>query len=193
MKTLEEIEQLFTAQIHVPSAKPENQIYFCPVGLVGAGKTTVTKPISERLNLVRVSSDELRKLLIENGHNYDSLKAIAMRVIEKFVKDGYSIALDMDCGNVEVIQLVKVVEQKYGGISIWVHVTASEEHIFEKFRKHEPTWLASDPQIMIDNYFAQKEKRLSENSQFNFVYTFDTSKNTVAEQIEEFLLIAKTF
>ena len=30
--------------------KPARQFFLCPVGLVGAGKTTVLKPIAERLS-----------------------------------------------------------------------------------------------------------------------------------------------
>ncbi len=187
MKNLKDIEEEFVAQIHIPVTKPRKIIYVCPVGLIGAGKTTIIKPISEKLNLVRISSDELRKLLIENGHNYDSVKSIGLRVLENFVKNGYSVALDMDCGNTEVISFVKYLEKTYGGKSIWVHVVAPEEFIFNKFKNHEPSWLANNPQIMIDNYIAQREKRLKENTEFNFTHTFDTSKDNIPKQINLFL------
>lgn len=192
MKTIEDVERDFTAQIHIPAIKPEKQIYFCPVGLVGAGKTTITKPISEKLNLVRVSSDELRKLLKENGFDYSPVKEIGLRVLENFVKNGYSIALDMDCGNPQVIAFVQYLEKTYGGKALWVHVTAPEEFIFTKFRNHEPTWLADNPDIMINNYLAQKETRRKENSTFDFVYTFDTSRNDLNEQIKDFLTTHKS-
>ncbi|MBU4480038.1 hypothetical protein KKG48_01160, partial [Patescibacteria group bacterium] len=60
-RNIEEVEIIFKSQIKIPKNKPKKQIFFCPVGLVGAGKTTVTKPISKKLGLLRISSDELRK------------------------------------------------------------------------------------------------------------------------------------
>ena len=50
--------------------KANQELILCPVGLVGAGKTTVLKPISKILNLVRVSSDEIRGILKQEGYNF---------------------------------------------------------------------------------------------------------------------------
>ncbi|MDE1944098.1 MAG: hypothetical protein KGH97_01205 [Patescibacteria group bacterium] len=50
------------------------QVFLAPVGRVGAGKTTVVKPLAERLGLVRISSDEIRKLLKERGLGYGPLR-----------------------------------------------------------------------------------------------------------------------
>ena len=45
----------------------------CPIGLIASGKTTVMKKLARMLGLIRVSSDEIRELLIKNG--YDVYKA----------------------------------------------------------------------------------------------------------------------
>ncbi len=57
------IRRLYTSFLKIPEKKPLKQILLCPVGLVGAGKTTVLKPMAEKLNLIRVSTDELREML----------------------------------------------------------------------------------------------------------------------------------
>jgi len=184
-KSLEEIETEFRTSIEIPKDIPKKQFFFCPVGLVGAGKTTVTKPISERLGLVRISSDELRKILKENDHDYSSLKKIGLTIAREFAEKGFSIALDMDCGNPEVKKYVEDFAEKLHAKVVWVHINTPEEYIFEKFKNHPPSWLANSPQTMINNYHAQKEKRIKENTHFDFLYTFDTSKQNVSEQIGE--------
>ncbi len=167
-KSLEAIEKDFRASLVVPEHIPKEQFFFCPVGLVGAGKTTVTKPISEKLGLVRLSSDELRKMLKENGHDYASVKETGLQLAKEFASKGFSIAFDMDCGNPEVKQFVQMLANKFGAKVFFVHVNTPEDFIFEKFRKHPPSWLADNPQVMIDNYYAQKEKRAEENADFDF-------------------------
>lgn len=184
-KTLEEIKQIFRDSIVVPNTRPTQQIFFCPVGLVGSGKSTIVKPISEQLGLVRISSDELREMLKNNGHTYDSVKQIGTQIIESFARRGLSIAFDMDCGNPLVKEQAEILAKELGAKLVFVHVTTPEEYIFEKFRKHPPTWLADNPQIMIDNYLAQKAKRLEEGTSFDFLYTFDTSKPDLPQQIQE--------
>src|SRR5262245_50203908 len=47
----------------LPKESPINQFFLCPIGLVGAGKTTVLTPLAKELSLVSISGDEIRKLL----------------------------------------------------------------------------------------------------------------------------------
>lgn len=184
-KSLNDIEKEFRDSLKVPMTKPAKQFFFCPVGLVGAGKTTVTKPISERLGLLRISTDELRKLLKENGYDYSSVKSIGFKVMTEFITAGYSISFDLDCGNPVTKKFIEDSALQSGANIFWVHVTAPSEFIFEKFRNHPPSWLANDPQIMINNYLAQKETREKENTSFDFFYEFDTSRSDLAEQIKD--------
>ncbi len=185
MKDLQKLESEFKSQIYIPATKPERPFLICPVGLVGAGKTTVVKPLAEKFNLVRVSSDELRKLLKENGHDYSQIKDIGMRVINDFAHVGHGIVFDMDCGNPLVKKFAEDLSKELDMPIFFLHITAPEEFIFDKFIKHPPTWLADNPQIMIDNHLAQKETRLKENTHFDYFYEFDTSRSDLAEQIEE--------
>jgi predicted kinase len=185
IKSLEEVELEYIKSIAVPGVKPQKQFFLCPVGLVGAGKTTVTKPIAEAFDMVRVSTDELRKLLKEAGHGYEQISNIIFKIITGYIKDGYSIAFDMDCGNPDIKKILEPIAKDINAKIIWVHIDTPEEHIFDKFRKHPPTWLADNPQAMIDNYHRQKEKRIRENIAFDFFYTFDTSRADIKEQIKD--------
>ena len=184
-KSVEDIEKEFRSSIEIPQDIPKKQFFFCPVGLVGAGKTTVTKPIAKRFGLVRLSSDELRETLKKNGHDYSPIKEIGFKLAREFAQKGFSIAFDMDCGNPEVKESVEKLAEKLHAKIVYVHINTPEEYIFEKFRKHPPSWLADNPKTMIDNYYAQKEKRLKENTPFDYLFTFDTSRPDVNKQIED--------
>jgi len=185
MKSLEEVEKEFVSKIEIPKNKPERQFFFCPVGLVGAGKTTITKPIAKKLNLVRISTDELRKILKENGYDYSHLRNIISKVAIEFDFDGYSIAFDMDCGNFIAKEFIEALALPRLSPIFWIEVKAKEEFIFEKFRNHKASWLADNPEVMIENYKAQKQKRKEENTHFDYFYKFDTSKENLDEQIEK--------
>ncbi len=184
-KSLEDIEKDFRSSIEIPKSISQKQFFFCPVGLVGAGKTTVTKPISERLGLVRISSDELRKMLKENGHDYSPVKQIGLKLAQEFAQKGLSIAFDMDCGNPEVKEFVEKLAEKLHAKVVYVHINTPKEYIFEKFRRHPPSWLAENPEDMINNYYAQKEKRTKENTPFDYLFTFDTSRPDLNKQIDD--------
>jgi predicted kinase len=187
-KTLTEIEAEFRANIKIPETKPSRQFFLCPVGLVGSGKTTVLKPIVEKFNLVRISSDEVRKSLLENGYDYGPVKEIVFKVINELARLGYSLALDMDCGNPLTKEHTEKLLSELNAKIFYVHINPPQEYVFEKFRNFplELSWLAPGrPDDMINNYLVQKEKRKEENTHFDFIYTFDTSRADIADQIGE--------
>jgi len=79
-----------------PEVIPEKQWILCAVGLVGAGKTTVMKPISAELNLARISGDDIRILLRERGYNFKGTLDIVRVLAQKYITKGYSIVFDSD-------------------------------------------------------------------------------------------------
>lgn len=189
MKSLEEIEVLFRSQIKIPKNKPLKPFFFCPVGLVGSGKTTVTKDISERFNLVRISTDELRKILKENGYNYDELKNIIFKIAKEFAETGYSISFDMNCGNTETQKVIRKFSNDLHVPVIWVHVNPPEEFIINKLKSFNHTWLFRDSEQAIENYFQQKEEITKEIGKIEYSYIIDTSRNNLKDQLEELSLI----
>lgn len=184
---ISKVKKEYQESLAIPNFKRVKQVSLCPVGLVGAGKTTITKPISKRLGLVRVSTDEIRKLLKENGQNYDPVKDIATSIIEGLVQNGHSIAFDMDCGNPLIKEFTEKLAEEFKIKVYWVQVNPPEEFILNKLRHHPPSWLASDPEVMVKNYFDQKEKRLKEGTHFDFDFVFDTSRPDLDQQILTFI------
>ena len=182
----ENIKTLFVSGLDIPKEKPSKQFLLCPVGLVGAGKSTVIAPLSKKLNLVRISHDEVRKILKERGFNYARSKEIAVAVIYDFLKKKYSVAIDANCGSMENFNKIKSFEKKYHLRTIWIHVNPPEEFIINKLKNFNHTWLFADNEEAVRGYYKYKDTYGDgTNLGIDFVYVFDTSKPDVQKQIIE--------
>ncbi len=180
---LNSIIEKYCASLVVPKDKPKKQFFLCPVGLIGSGKTTVLKPLAEKLNLVRISGDEIRKILYDLGFDYDRTWEIGSMVVERYAREGYSIAHDTDCATPKTIEAINKLSKELGAQVVWVHVNPPEEFILNKLRKYKHTWLYRDGEHAISNYLSRK--KVHENLPMNFLYSFDTSKPNLDEQIEQ--------
>ena len=181
----------YKSQLAIPASKPPIKFFICPVGLVGSGKTTIIKPLAEKLSLVRISSDEIRKMLKERGYDYESVRDIVAIIIKHYADVGYGIAVDADCGNPETQVFVEKIAIEKNMKIFWLHVNPPEDFILNKLRNHPPTWLASDGEIMVKNYFDQKELRKRQLFPHKFLFTFDTSRPDILKQIEDATLVIK--
>ena len=104
-------------------------------------------------------------------------------IIQNFAKQGYSIAIDADCAGHNVAETIKKAAQSIGAQTIWIHINPPEEFILNKLKNYKHTWLFKDSDDALASYY--RRKPLHEELDFPFAYTFDTSKNNVAEQIED--------
>ncbi len=186
------IKNKYLSLVEIPKNKNSGQFILCPVGLVGAGKTTVLKPLSERLGLVRISHDEIRKILKMEGFNFEKSKEIAVEIIKDIIKDGYSVSIDANCGSKETLEIIKKFENQYSLEIIWIHVNPPENFIIDKLRNfaikypHLAWPLFKDGEEAVKNYFKSKEKwGDGTNLGIDFLYTFDTSKPDINEQIDQ--------
>src|SRR3970040_1728002 len=188
-----EIEEKIFAEYEktlvIPNIKPSRQFLLCPVGLVGAGKTTVVKPLAEKLGLVRISGDEIRGLLKKNGFGYEKTFEIGSRLAENFLGDGYSVAIDSDCASGHTRKLIKDAKNKYGAIAIWIHINPPEEFILNKLKNYKHTWLFKNSDEALKNYYDRKP--VHKKLEMEFTYVFDSSKKNLSKQIEEAFTIIK--
>jgi len=182
---MKDIQEELLKQIEVPKKVLKSKIVFCPVGLVGAGKTTVTKPVAKALGLVRLSSDEARKIMKEKGLSYSPLKEIMVSITKKFIDEERGLALDMDCGNPETKEMIGILEKEHGYTPVWVHINPSEDFILNKLRAYKHTWLFIDGEDAVENYFRQKETRSSQEMPKEYFYVFDTGRADIKDQIDE--------
>jgi predicted kinase len=179
---LEDVVQEMEESIIVPNETRKRQILLCPVGLVGAGKTTVVKPLSSRLGLVRVSTDEIRKRLKEKGDNYLRTSEIAKRLIENYLRAGHSVTIDADCVG-STRKAITELTSRSAITPVWIHINPPESFILNKLRTCKHTWLFKDAEEAVANY--QRRKPLHETLDMPFLYTFDPSKEDLPKQIEE--------
>ncbi|MCK5022069.1 MAG: AAA family ATPase [Candidatus Pacebacteria bacterium] len=187
--SVEEIIQEYEKSLEIPNTKPEKQIMVCPVGVVASGKTTVMKPLSKKLSLLKISTDEIRKLLKENGYGYDSVKDLAYNLVNKYFGKGFSVAIDGDCHSEEAQEKIKKLKEKYKIKVFWIHINPPEEFIINKLKNNKYTWLFRDAKQAIENYKSSKERH--KNLNFSFVYTFDTSRDDLDKQIEDCVTVIR--
>lgn len=185
----ERISEQYEKSLEMPDDKPEKQMMICPVGVVGSGKTTVVKFLSKKLSLIRISTDEIRKLLKENGYGYDFAKDLAYGLADKYLGKGFSIAADGDCNSEKTQKKIKKLQEKYKIRVFWIYINPPEEFIIGKLKNYKHTWLFRDAEQAIENYKNSKAKH--KNLNFPFVYTFDTSRNDLDRQINEAIFVIK--
>lgn len=185
------IREAYKNTLILPSKRNSRQFFLCPVGLVGAGKSTVIKPLSEKLSLVRISSDEIRQILKKQNMGYQQLMEIAAPLAEELATQGFSLALDADCGNLKTKEFIINLAQKVRAEVFWIHINPPEDFILHKLRTYNHTWLFKDGEEAVKNYFEQKKKRQEENTHFNFLTTIDTSRSDLVIQIEQTVNLIK--
>jgi len=190
---VKEVLDLYRNQIKIPETKPKQQILLCPVGLIGAGKTTIIKPLSEKLNLVRVSTDEIRAMFRERGLNYNSAKVIAFKLIKEFLEKGYSVAIDSNNGTEAGVKRIKEAEKQYSIKVIWLRIKPPEEFIVNKLKNFKHTWLFENGDEAIRSFYEYKEKYgdFLDKLDVPYTYVFDTSRPDINEQINTAVEIIK--
>lgn len=176
---LQEYEQL----IFIPKQKPINQFFLCPVGLVGSGKTTVTKPLAERFNLIRISGDEIRKILHDKGYGYEKVWDIGSLLAEKYARLGYSVAMDTDCATLRTREALEKLAKELGAKVIYIHINPPEDFIINKLKNYRHSWLFKDGEQAIENY--KQRKPLHERLNLPYLFRFDTSSSNLEQQIIE--------
>ncbi len=190
-KEMKRIFSLCEKSLNIPSKKLDKQILLCPVGFVGSGKTTVLKPLSKKLSLLRISTDEIRRLLKERGYNYIRAREIAFNLIGKYARKGYSISVDADCVSQSKREKIKKLAKAIKAKIIWIHINPPEKYIINKLQtlRYKSDGVFKDSENAIQTYFIRKP--LHKKLDFPFLYTFDTSRNNLKKQIDSAAVLIK--
>jgi len=171
--------------------KNKPQFDICPIGLVGAGKSTVLRKICKNLPLVRISSDELRRLLIDEGLDPKIAPSLGARMNIELKHQGYSIAQDNDLAPFAVQKAVEKIDRELGITEFWIHINPPEEFIIHKLQNYKHDWLFEDANQAIANYFARKDLHARDVTR-KFDFVFDTSRDDLDEQVNQFVELAKS-
>jgi len=172
------IIDLCRKQIVLPAKKAAKPFILCPVGLVGSGKTTVIKQLAEHFDLVRISNDENRKILQDEGFNLTRTAELGFGLAKELVEKGFGLAIDADCAGPKVIETIKDLAAKNGIKVFLIHINTLEDFILENLKKFR-----TDAGNSINSY--HRRKHLHQNLDFSFEYVFDLSKGDLSRQIEE--------
>ncbi len=183
MKSLNDLAEIYERTLVLPKVKPEPQFYLVSVGLMGSGKSTVLKRLSEMLGLVRICGDDIRKVVFENEGNEEDTWEIGRRVVEKYVAQGYSIAHDTDGATAKTQAAIAKQAQEYGVKTVWVHVNPPESFILANLDRPKPKWLFESQEAARAKYL--ERKKLHENLDIQFAFEFDPSRSDFELQIEQ--------
>lgn len=185
---MSEVLKEYEKELALPKTRPIPQVIIAPVGLIGTGKTTVSKLLEKELPILRIEGDAIRRLLRARGereHSHEMRKRVGL----KYFKEGYSILFDSD-GATGALEddYRKYVDD--GLKIVWLHIKAPEEIVIERLKNRPPDPIFPEAPRAIDGYF--RRKRLHENLTKSFTYTFDTSLPIEPQIREAIPLIKKT-
>ncbi|MEK7144413.1 MAG: AAA family ATPase [Patescibacteria group bacterium] len=183
-EVLDEVMEEYEKTLVVPNHKSSPQWMLMPVGLVGSGKTTIVKPLAEHFGLIRISTDEVREQLKRRGYSYEGAREITHELQKKYLELGYSIAIDANTGSPHGLEFNKKTEEAFPQVrQLFIHINPPEEFIVNKLRNYNHTWLFKDGDHAVERFRFHKEKFTLPN--LPFVYTFDTSRGDLPEQIKK--------
>ncbi len=165
-----------------PDKKPDGVFFVAIVGLIGTGKTTIMKEISQRLGLLRICTDDVRWRLFRQGFNFERTREIAGKLAFKYADEGYSIGFDSDAAGAFVLKNIDNILLQVPGPIVWLHVTAPEEIILERLDESN-TDREYRGEEAISHY--HRRKALHENLTMPFLYEFDTSRDDLGVQLDE--------
>mgnify|MGYP006054105383 FL=1 len=172
--------------LNIPKNPPEKQFLLCPVGLIGSGKTTTMRALSKKLSLVRISNDDVRKIIHDNYKSLvdtEGFTHIISTLFKKYLSLGYSIAADGDCASEKAQALISERQKEFNTKVIWIHINTPEEFIIKNLLQDRRTWLFANGEEAVKNYMKRKE--IHQNLPMPFIYTFDMSLGTFDTQVDE--------
>ncbi len=183
-KVLDEVEGAYEETLGIPKLKPTPQWMLMPVGLLGAGKTTIVKPLAKHFSLLRISTDEIREQLKRRGYTFAGASDIAHALTKKYLELGYSLAIDANTGsttgrayNKKTLEFFPQIRQLY------IHINPPDEYIISKLKAYPHTWLFKDDTHAIESFLTNKKNFVLPD--LPFVYSFDTSKEDLNKQLNE--------
>lgn len=157
-----------------PSTTP---IVFCPVGLVGAGKTSIVTALLDDTPRFVISSDRIRTMLYERGFNFSQvLDDILRRLSDMAIHRKANIFFDSNAGS--KFDLIRHIEECGYNVMVF-YVNPSEAYIEKKLQNM--TWqnvperftFFKLPKHVMASYLSNKPRTTHENKRFMAAYPPD--------------------
>ena len=172
---------------HSPTVSTQ-PIALTATGLVASGKSTLTQPLAESVDMVTVSTDIIREMLYRKGFNFTKARAIVMHIVSQLIRDRYNINLDFNIAN----DITILDECSESGYKVFiVHASPPESFIKDKITdgrlKRDLTFLGNDNtalEVMMKN----KENHIKKLGELKRRYPIwreiDTSRIDLQQLIE---------
>lgn len=172
---------------HSPAASTQ-PIALVATGLVASGKSTLTQPLADSIDMVTVSTDIIREMLYREGFNFTKARAIGMHIVGRLTHDRYNVNLDLNIAN-DITMLDECNERGYKVFI--VHANPPESFIKDKIMsgriKRDLTFFGNDNtalEVMLKN----KENHIKKLGELKRRYPMwreiDTSRIDLQQLIE---------
>ena len=191
-KSKEEIVEEYCSSLSIPNKNPDKQYIVCLVGQICSGKTTIATYLENELDLLRISTDDLRFLFKENGYGYEYVYESFDAIIRENVEAGYSLVLDANCGSEHRRGWLEELSSSKEIDLIWVHAHPPESFILDALKQRDKKWLHKTFEHAYENYIQQKEA--SDHTEIVFDGEIDISKVDSGAQLESLkgIILEKT-
>lgn len=170
----------FSAAVEIPKTPMEPQTVIAMIGLVGSGKTTISRGLCEKLPLVYLRTDDMRTFVTQRGYDRTRIMDMAFELLIMFLKKGQSVILDADC--VRFFHELTQASQEHAFHLIWLHVATQEQEILHRLRDDNEEREYKGQQAR-DKYF--ERKAFHKEHPMTFLYQFNTDDKLLNDQINQ--------
>ena len=187
-------------------SKFKTPIIIACAGLVASGKSTITSPLAQMSDCVRISSDLIREKFHRSGFNFDQIRPFVKQIVEELAAKKYNIFLDFNIAtNVPILDMLAA----EGYRTYILHANPPIEYIENKIlsgnMKHELTFFAKDKHVHASmlSWKDEQPKALAQlKNKYSVWHEVDTSdpnldtlllnmKREFASELEQLSLTAK--
>ena len=139
--------QDFLSRLHLPESKADRPFIMATIGLIGSGRTTVAKLMTEKLQgAVLVRSDSARFLLKKKEMPWgDNVRQILKGVVTDLLKRGYGVVFDGNAADEEDRKNISEIASQTGAKVFYVRINIDPEVARERKRAKydDPSWISS--------------------------------------------------
>lgn len=123
-------EKYFLKELKITKRKTKRPVIIAIIGLVGSGKSTISKALAPLIGATVIEGDRIHFLIRKNKEVLDGNKAkISREGIKKVIKGGGNVVLDTDYSQVEKQKKLKDLGASLGAKVIFVRTFVTNQDI----------------------------------------------------------------
>lgn len=118
--------------------KTKKPLIVAIVGLVGSGKSTVSRELAKHINATVVENDAIRIELRKNDESYDRVWAIAENIAAEVVRLGGNVVLDSDFVDAKKRASLREKARSVGAVVVFVRTYCDFDVASKRIRENDP-------------------------------------------------------